>query len=422
VRIQTSGLVASYPGPDNDDAPLHPTRERPAFLPRLSYGQQALVALLSTQGARATVAPLYYAQANPELALVPAQRRLGLVLDPATHVRERPLATRAPVFRTHPWGAVSEAFDPDHTAISEAELLELATGPLDLQRGRGATLMLTSYHVAGPVGSRGRDLDLLLARAGIAQFRSERMDEHPEHAAVQVTREVYATLAVRVENLRDASVRRRLADAYLDLDADGLWVKLLGFHEGAHAIDVGAGAAFLRCLAEGPKPVISDGAGQLYLGLLACGISASIGIGDSERFRYPTDWKQATRNTKGQGRVRSAYHPSFLRSFKVSSAAAKAAFGISRCRCGHHPGDQPPTNSQVGAHAAIVRMSDARDALDGSGEERREWLRGLARKASWAEHDAELPARNALATFNRLFSGWDEPPADDQIAGAAPFN
>ncbi len=391
--------------------PLHPRRDRPTLIPRLSYGQQSLKPLLAEQGARCAAASLYYIQTNPELAFLPPATRLGLVLDPMTYIREKPLAARASAFRASSWGATAEAFDPDRSPISDKELEDLGTAPIDLQRGRGATLMLTSYHVAGACGTRGRDLDLLLARTGIAHFQSERMDEPPEHAAIDVDREIYATIVVPIEDVCTPSARHRLASAYMDLGADGLWVKLLGFNETASLEHIKAGAAFLRELAEGPLPVVSDGAGQLHLGLLACEVSASIGIGESERFRYPSAWKQATAKSKSKGRTRSAYHPTFMRSFKIGSDSARKAFAASRCRCGEHPPAEPPGNAQVGAHAAIVRMRDAADALDGDLDDRREWLLGLATKASWAEKDAELPPGKMLAAVDAFFAGWDESPA-----------
>jgi hypothetical protein len=403
----------------DDDPPAHPRRDQPQFLPRMSYGQQSLVPLLASGGARTVVTSLYYSDASRELALVPAAQRLGLVLDPSTHLRELPLGRRSPVFRRHSFGAIAGAFAPDETEISKQELLALATDPVDLQRAGGATLMLSSYHVAGRVGTRGRDLDLMLARAGIAHFRSERMDEPPEHAAVDVRREFYATLAIRVEDLLDRADRRRLASAYLELGADGIWVKLLGFHEAARPEHVRAGAAFLHELADGALPIVSDGAGQLHLAALSAGVSASIGIGDSERFRYPADWRDSSRNRKSSGRVRSAYHPIHMRSFKVNSRHAKLAFEVARCRCGQHPPSEPPSNASAGPHAAVVRMRGARNALDGEVEERREWLIAAVTQATWAAADAGLKPSDGLASFEAFFHGWDGP-GEEVSAQAGP--
>ncbi len=401
-----------------EDPPLHPQRDHPQLLPRLSYGQQALVPLLAQGGARTLIASLYYADAQAELALMPAHHRLGLVLDPSTHLREVPFAERSPVFRRHQFGANANAFEPDRTAISEKELLALATDPIDMQRVGGATLMLSSYHVAGRTGTRGRELELLLAQAAIAHFRSERMDQPPEHATVDVRRELYAALAVRVEDLLDRTERERLANAYLELSADGTWVKLLGFHEAASREHVRAGAAFLRELSADARPIVCDGAGQLHLAALTAGVSASCGIGDGERFRHPSDWRQRTSNGKSTGRVRSAYHATLMRSFKVNSRHARAAFASARCRCGQHPPSEPPSNSRAGAHAAVVRMRGGRDALDGEREERREWLLAAAAQATWAADDAGLPPSSGLASFAAFFEGWDDAEEQQQTAAA----
>ena len=387
------------------------------FIPRLGYAQHKLVDSLAAEGARCTAASLYYTHANPELALIPATARLGVVLDPMTHIRERPLAARAPIYRAQPWGRAAAAFDPDRSSISDVELEQLATDPIELQRGRGATLMLTSYHVAASGGTRGRDLDLLLAEVGISHFRRERIDEPPEHATIAVPREIYATLAIRVQDLHDAQSRRRLAEAYLALESDGLWVKLFGFHEAADPRDIQVGASFLRELSEGGRALVSDGAGQLHLGLLALNVSASIGIADSERCRYPTDWKRASAGSESKGRSRNAYHPSFMRSFKLGGDPSRKAFAASRCRCGQHPPEQPPTHTEVGPHAAVVRMRQAADALDGDGAERRECVLASATKATWAEKDAGIPSRGVLGALTAVFTGWDAAPS--RVASSA---
>ena len=276
VVCRKIGFMADSAPDHAEDSPPHPRVDQPQFIPRLSYGQQGLVSLLADCGARTTVAPLYFAEVNRELALVPAALELGLVLDPATHVREKLLETRSPAFRVHAWEGPRRVRS-DRSQISDTELIELATGPIDLQRSRGSTLLLTSYHVAGPVGTRGRDLDLLLARAGVAHFRAERMDEPPEHAAVNITREIYVTIAARIDDLMSAPARNQLSAAYLALDCDGFWVKLVDFHEGAGAERVKAAAAFLRALADGARPGVSDGAGQLHLAVLASGSARASG-------------------------------------------------------------------------------------------------------------------------------------------------
>lgn len=264
------------------DSPMaahpHPRIDRPLFIPRLGYQQQSLTPLIQSLGVRLVAAPLYYTQTNRELALVPIQRELALALDPGTHLRQLPADQRAPSFNALSFGRDTDAFDPDRDSVDDALLERLVIDALDLQRGRGATLMLTSFHLSGRPGTRGRDLDLLLARAGVAHFRRERMDEPPDYAACPIAREIYATLAVAIETLRSPYDRRRLADAYLDIASDGYWVKVFGLDETASHEDIRAAGAFLADLRADARPVVACGAGQLYLGMLASGVSASIGI------------------------------------------------------------------------------------------------------------------------------------------------
>src|ERR1700733_11785920 len=116
------------------------------------------------------------------------------------------------------------------------------------------------------MGTRGRALDLRIAQASIAHFRTQRMDEPPAYAANPTRREIFVTIAVPVALLRDPVVAAALADAYLALGADGLWVKLEGFNERAARVDVRAGGAFLARLRDGERPGVSCRHGRLPLG------------------------------------------------------------------------------------------------------------------------------------------------------------
>ncbi len=391
----------------------------PAFVPRLGHEQQRLLPALRRRGVRMTVSPLYFMAHNPELALfASAKRPLGLALDPCAHHRQMPFAARSASFRALPYGARPTAFDPERDPVTDEEFLTLATTALELQRNRNATLMLTCAHLTGAVGTRGRDLDLELARAGIAHFRTQRMDEPPLYAANPTPREIYATLAVPVSLLRDPAVAIALADAYLALAADGVWVKLEGFDERAARADIRAGGAFLALLRDGERPIVSCQAGQLHLGMLADGLSASIGLAEGERFRFPTDWKQQT-NEQGQprGRRRSAYHGKYLRSFRLGEQDVGKAFAGAGCRCGAHPARQPPSGAEVELHAAVVRCQQAQEALDGELADRREWLLASAAMATHTANDAGVDSTLPVI-FEELFRGLDRDDEQQQrLAG-----
>jgi hypothetical protein len=383
----------------DDRSTCHPSEAEPLFIPRLGYEQQRLLPILRDEGVRMTAAPLYYTTPNPELALFSATPSpTGLVLDLCAHHLQLPLARRSSSFRALPYGGSPSAFDPDRDPVSEREFVELAVGTTELQRNRGATLMLTCGHLVGPVGSRGRELDLRFARAAIAHFRAHRMDEPPLHAANPVRREIYATIAVPVSILRDRSVA---------LAADGLWVKLEGFDERASRAEIRAGGAFLAELRDGGRPVVGDQCGQLHLGLLADGLSASIGMAEGERFRFPTDWRQQT-GERGElrGRRRSAYHPKYLRAFRIGDESSRRAFAEASCACAHHATRQPPSGAEVEPHAAVVRCRQAHEALDGDLDDRREWLLATAAMATHAAHDAGVDSTLPVV-FEELFAGLD---------------
>lgn len=407
-RRPSLSVVEAIDATSGDDPDLHPRPGRAQFLPRLSQGQQALVPLLYQRGIRATVSPLYYAQHNPELSLLPTVHRMGNVLDPCTQIRQKPWSQRAAAFRALAFGNDPEPYLPDSAELTDEELVALATGPIDAARGRGGTILLTTFHLAGPIGTRGRDIELLLAELGIRHFREQRIDEPPPLAAVEVRREIYATIAVSLADLTSARARLALADAYLDLGADGLWVKIAGLHEKASDAGLRAAGAFFAALHESDKPVVSCGAGQLHLALLVEELSASIGIGESERFVIPSTWPTPEKGAKRRGRTRMAYHPKYHASFRVGSPEATAAFRQAPCTCGVHGASKPPTGLLVGDHAAILRAEQAAEALTGTTEERREWLLGSATKASWAADDAGITGRHtSLRKYEALFEGLD---------------
>jgi hypothetical protein len=415
VRSEAHSVGVSI---QDDHASPHPSVVAPAFIPRLGYEQQRLLPALRQRGIRMTVSPLYYMQHNPELALFAvADTPLGLALDPCAHHRQIPFAARSASFRELPYGDSATAFDPERDALDEKDFLTLAITALELQRNRNATLMLTCAHRTGLVGTRGRDFDLELARASIAHFRTQRMDEPPAYAANPTPREIYATLAVPVTLLRNTTAAIALADAYGALAADGYWVKLEGFDERAARADIRAGGEFLAHLREDGRPIVCCQAGQLHLGLLADGLSASIGLAEGEHFRFPTNWRQQT-NAQGQprGRLRSAYHPKFLRSFRLGGDAVQRAFTNADCRCGAHPVRQPPTGAQVALHAAVVRCEQAYEALNGESADRREWLLATAAMATHMAHDAGVDSTLPVV-YEELFRGLDRNDEQQRLAG-----
>jgi hypothetical protein len=401
-------MVRTIDGSTKNDSPLHPRPDRPLFLPRLSHGQQGLVSLLAARGVRSTVAPLYYLQHNPELSLLPYRQAMGTVLDPCTQLRQKPWAERAEAFRALPFGNDAEAYVPNTARLTDDGLRDLAITPIDVQRGRGATLMLTTFHLAGAIGTRGRDVELLLAEVGIEHFRNQHIAEPPPFATVDIPREIYATLAVNIADLRSPRAREALADAYLRLGADGLWVKIAGFHERASLIAIRNAGAFLGALREAGTPIVSCGPGQLHLGLLTDDISASIGLGESERFVVPSTWAKKGKKGGPKGRTRMTYHPKYHWSFRIGSEEANRAFGQAGCECGLHAPTKPPTGHVVAQHAAVLRAEQAAEALDGEREDRREWLLASSTVASWTAADADvIDKHTSVSRYQALFDGLD---------------
>ncbi len=227
------------------------------------------------------------------------------------------------------------------------------------------------------------------------------MDEPPELAAVPVRREIYVVIAVSGDELESPRERHRLAEAYLELDADGFWVKIEGLSERSRRSVIRASGSFLGLLHQDERPVVSDGCGHLHVALLANDISTSVGLAESERFGLPKkreDWTG--------GRTRTIYHEKYLRSYVAGRESADRAFAGSSCRCGRHPANQAPAARAVEEHAAIVRAREAADALDGEVEERREWVLANAAMASHLARDAGVDCTPHIV-FEALFDALD---------------
>jgi len=395
VRVVTTGV---------DELRLHPQPGAPCWIPRLGQGQQRLAPLLAARGTRMTASPLYYAFHNPQLTLFThAEPPLGLALDPCTHLRQLPPVRRASAFRALPFGSSSAPFDPGHDTITQQEFVCLVADTLDCQRVAGATLLLTPFHVTGALGTRGREFDLRLARSAWEHFLSQRMDEPSDLARLPLARELYATVAVARELLASPRLLLALAEEYLTLPVAGFWVKLEGFSERASRKEISAGAGFLAALASGGRPVVSCGPGQLHLGLLVNDISTSLGMAEGERFGFPASRPQG--DWSG-GRSRTVYHSKYLRSFRAGAESGARAFKGSPCRCRRHPADRPPERGAIDEHAAIVRATEAHEALDGEITERREWLLATAALASHLAHDCGVDYTPG-AVYEALFEGID---------------
>jgi hypothetical protein len=380
--------------------PFHPLPQRGSLIPRLGHGQQRLLPILREAGVTTTVSPLHFMGHNRELALfATATPPTGLALDPMTYLRQLPATKRGTAYRLQTFGGAA-AFDPDRDAIDLHGLLRLAEDPIDAQRGHGATLLMTSYHLCGAAGTRGRSLDLALAAAGIDHFQSERIDQPAEHAAIQVPRELFATVAIERGVVSSPNAVDGLASAYGALEVDGYWVKIEGFSEHGTARELHGGAALLGALSETGRSVVCSGAGALHLALLVSDIASSIGLGEAERFSMPD---AAAPPPKGP-RHRLAYHPAFIHSFQCAASPARRAFAAAPCRCGLHPENLPPAGHAVDEHCALVRTREAREAAAGSQEERREWLHATVALASHLGEDAsiDVPSR---ATFETVIDG-----------------
>jgi hypothetical protein len=190
------------------------------------------------------------------------------------------------------------------------------------------------------------------------------MEEPHPLSGMTVRRELYATIALPVEEVRSPEARQALVASYGGLAVDGFDVALIGYHHEATPEDITAGTSFLTELAAtDPRPVLSQCPGHLAHLLLSYGISCSIGIAGGERSRMePID-------AGAQGpTARSAYHPKLMRSYqlptkKILGRTSKRVFGELGCDCGEHDQRVPPTNAELPRHTLRVRAGAFAEAI-----------------------------------------------------------
>jgi hypothetical protein len=369
---------------DNTGSP-HPVPGGCSFIPHLSFNQKRLLDLVEHSETATVGASLAHSVYGQDPPLFEPARPPGLMLDPETHLRSVELGQRPTHFRKLPYGG-EVRFDPDHDFLSDRQARALVVAVLDEQRRRGATLLLTPYHLCGGPATEGRKLDVLLAKASVRHFEQQRMAEPPKLAPRQAPRQLFAAIALPLSALRTDATVEELVELYRSVRAAGYWVRIADFNERAAPELVGRGARLLwqlQCVTQ--RPVVASGPGPLGLALVAGGLAAfSVGICSNERFAEPAE-------SSGRRGTPSVYHPAFMRAFDARGENARNAFRSVGCECGHHPPERPPRGREILLHTCAVRLDEMRELRSVAPARRPAHLLQRLGSASWHATDADVP-------------------------------
>jgi hypothetical protein len=303
---------------------------------------------------------------RPLVRLARDTHGLAVLIDPENFLNQVDVSTRRKSFAEARYAARG-VLDLRHNQLDAAQEIAYVRDTLAEQRERRATLLVSPYHFAGGPDCQGRQTDLRLARASTRLFRSLQWNEPPPGERFPMQRELYAGMAIGVQDLRAPLDRIWLEREYADLDVDGYFVRIAGLSESSSRFDATNCAEFLLGLwLASQRPVILGGGGNLSMALLAQGLPAvSLGLGEGERFIFPPQT-----GTRSQGRP--VYHAGLMRSVNpksahvAASARAHRLFRKHACECGHHPSHRAPKGPERKLHTFSLRYRDATDFSSGS--------------------------------------------------------
>ena len=387
-----------------DPFPTFPTTEHATVFGWIGWQQGGLTHGLRSLGLQSFGRPLHYDDSAAHPSLFDVGDAGERILDPCTYLRQIPLEWRARSFRLAPYGN-GPKLNPSLGALPIEARQSLAETVIDLQRERGASIVLPPYHLVGGVRSSGRRLDLDLAARSVDHFFNEAMDEPPSNSGVATRRHIFAAVGLPYDSLRSADIDQ-IAAAYGRLDVSGYWIRAAKFSDLGKTKWVEQTSALIGALKATGRPVVVAQPGRLQESLLACEVSCAIGILGYERFAPPN-----SKPSTGGGR-RLAYHGASARTFVPTKSPAARAFRAAPCFCGAHPANEAPTGDSLVLHTSVVRLQEVRSALTGPFVHRRDQaIEHLTSARSLiAQYDLGVSAspNKALAVFRGLDYGLPE--------------
>jgi hypothetical protein len=359
----------------------------PPLLVRPGLWDEFLIEAFEGYGTDVIARTVAQARGNPAFArLARDHYRLGLLVDLDSWRNQLPVEERPKSFAKAGFAA-KRALDLSREVLTPNEEDAYVRAALEESVACRATHFVAPYHLGGGPDCQIRRLDLRLIRKTAARFRALRLDEPRVGDGYGRPRKLYAAIAIRPGDLLDAAARATLVHLYAALPVDGFIVKFVGLAEESSIAHVEAAASFIFNLKlRSERTVVIGGGKNLALAFVGAGLdSAMLGIGEGEVFR-------ASGRAFGGG-VRPVYHRGALRSVDTHAKSVKAGYRAeilffqSRCDCGHHRSDLPPSDERSRKlHTMSCRIRDFSEA------------------AAWAERSAapqiatRVRSANALAT------------------------
>lgn len=259
---------------------------------------------------------------------------------------------RSDAFKLLPF-AMTERVDPK-SRWTGTFIETYAANHVDVQMRRGATLVTSAAHVHSAEAGDGRENDLELARAAVAEFRA-RAGHHPARPGLP-GRSMFASILVQGFNLIDAA--ERLIDQYASIEADGYWIVIANTRRTAKEFAAATTLAF-RLEERTRKPAVLSCTGRAIPAFLAYGLSAICCGHHRGSFQFPPeDWNKRRDEARqagddDPGLAVHAYHPAIRGHVGLGEKANAALLELFRrwpCRCGHHQPSIPPTTGQRPGH------------------------------------------------------------------------
>lgn len=250
--------------------------------------------------------------------------------------------------------------DPSENELSDSVVADYAAKFVDAQISRGATLVGTPAHVHLIEGANGRENDLRLAEAAVAEWEARqggrlRPDGRPTG--------LFATIAVQGSALGNADLVTRLVRQYLGLRVDGFWIAVFNCTQGLAQLG-GATRLGMGLQSDGRFAVLS-GVGNAHAAALARGLAATCAGHHGMAPTYPPA-ALPTDEDHDLGIGVHIYHPAILGCTALGEEwdpARRALFRTRPCNCDHHPAGDVPEGRAKREHNLQTLQDEARAAI-----------------------------------------------------------
>jgi hypothetical protein len=357
---------------DANPAPPYPSLGQPTLIPFYGYHAPLDVEAIDRRVVGAIAKPLVHAAVDRETVERAREAGLGVALpgEAWRNQLEPGHQKRAGAFEDLSY-ALAERLRID-AWLSERFIADYAALHLDAQIQRGATILCTPGHVLPREGGRGRENEVALVEATIAEY-TDRRARHSRGA--ETHRPLFATIIVRGEHVLDAVPR--IVRAYAPLAVDGFWVVVANCNQSLRQLK--AVSALCDALeSRTGRPTLLSGVGPMHLAFLGHDVVSATCTGHhgGSLVFPPAEWPR--REGEDQGLGIHVQHRAILGAVQLGSGyddERRMLFERFPCPCGHHPASRPPRgNHEILGHNAWTLMADAASVCTREPEDRRDYI------------------------------------------------